>query len=241
MIWFNDISISDIAPVKIVDILVSPIQMTPTARQRPCGWGADFVRMTGGTRTVTVEFALLLDDMETRQNALLALSGWARSEDPGKIEITGHEGRYLEGVCTALPEPSIRQWWESKLRITFTCFDPFWKGAVSHSQAFSDGALSLFIPGSAEPEMSLVWTNTAVSDWTFTADGRSMTFEDLPAGAVDINLNRQTASVNGESIMSRFVLGGGNTFIRPRAGRVEITCTTTGSDTPTLVWRERWV
>ena len=57
MIYFNDISMDSIAPVKIEDIRVSPISYSVTARQRPIQYGADFVRETGGSRTVTITFA----------------------------------------------------------------------------------------------------------------------------------------------------------------------------------------
>ena len=86
MIIFNGVSIDQVAPIKIVDIRVSPIQMTVVARQRPVTWGADYVRMSGGSRTVAIEFALLTEDREARQTQLAALTRWARSDKPEKPE-----------------------------------------------------------------------------------------------------------------------------------------------------------
>lgn len=123
MIVFNGVALEQVAPVKIVDIRVAPISMSVTARQRPVRWGADFVRVTGGSRTVSIEFALLTDDRETRQNQLAAITRWARSDTPGRLTLPNRRGAYLEAICTALPEPSLRQWWESKLRIVFTTYD----------------------------------------------------------------------------------------------------------------------
>ena len=189
MIWFNEEALLDVAPVKIVDILVSPIQMTPTARQRPIKWGADFVRMGGGVRTVSVDFALLTDDMSSRQAILKQITRWARQVDIGTLRINGHEDMFLRATCTALPEPSMRQWWESKLRVVFTAFDPYWISDFQTVKEFSGGTLSTFIDGDAPALIRLEWTNTAVSDWSFTANGQTMAFSSIPAGEIVIDLN----------------------------------------------------
>ena len=65
MIIFNGVDLQEIAPIKIDDIKVSPIQTSPVARQR-VGFGQDFVRMNGSSRTVTVIFALLEQDKDKR-------------------------------------------------------------------------------------------------------------------------------------------------------------------------------
>ena len=64
MISFNNISLEQIAPVKIVDVLVSPIPLSPVARQRPIRFGADYVRMGGQPRTAAITFALLEQDLQ---------------------------------------------------------------------------------------------------------------------------------------------------------------------------------
>ena len=240
MIWFNEESILDVAPVRIVDVLVSPIRMTPTARQRPIKWGADFVRMTGGERTVDIEFALLTDSAMNRQEQLRQLARWARQAAPGALRIDGHEGVHLSAVCTGLPEPSYRQWWESKLRITFTCFEPYWLSDIPQAKAFSSGSVSAYIAGDAPALARIAWTNTAVSDWAFASGGRTMAFEGIPAGDVVIDLNRQTAACGGVSVMEKFVLSPTNAFILPACGNVEINCATTAADTPVLRWVSRW-
>ena len=54
MIIFNGVGLETVAPVKIEDILVSPVELSVTARDRPVRAGADFVRIKSGTRTVTI-------------------------------------------------------------------------------------------------------------------------------------------------------------------------------------------
>ena len=231
MIMFNGKALEQVAPVKVVDILVSPIQMTPVARQRPVTWGADFVRMSGGSRTVSIEFALLTQDRETRQNQLAAITRWARNDALGRLEIPNRRGVYLEAICTALPEPSLRQWWESKLRVVFTTFDnPYWTGIEEKSCACGTQFVAL---GDAPPLMRIERTlSGSASNQTYGNGSESMTFSSIPAGDLIIDLNRQTAQVGTTNIMQYYAFG--SSFLLPRAGTQTIT------GTGTVKWRERW-
>lgn len=231
MIVFDGTALEQVAPVKIVDIRVSPIAMTPVARQRPITWGADFVRMGGGSRTVAIEFALLTDDRDTRQNQLAAVTSWARSDKPGKLTLPNRRGAYLEVICTALPEPSLRQWWESKLRIVFTTYDnPYWTSVAEKSVACGTAFTAL---GDAPPLMRIERTlSAAATNQTYSNGSESMTFSSIPAGDLVIDLNRQTAAVDGSTIMSAYTFG--SSFLVPGTGAQTIT------GTGTVKWRERW-
>lgn len=232
MIVFNGTALEQVAPVRIVDILVSPISMTPTARQRPVAWGADFVRLTGGSRTVSIEFALLTDNRDTRQTQLREIIRWARSDTPGRLELPNRRGVYLEAVCTALPEPSLRQWWESKLRIVFTTFgNPYWTSIEQKSAACGT---PFYVLGDAPPLMQIVRTldAKATTPQTYANGTESMTFSEIYAGNMTIDLNRETASVNGVPIMYAYTYD--STWLRPRTGAQTIT------GTGTVQWRERW-
>ena len=231
MIFFDGKALESVAPVKIEDIRVSPIQMTAAARQRPVRWGADFVRMTGGSRTVDIVFALLTNNRDTRQAQLKAITAWARSDQPKKLELPNHGNLYLEAICTALPEPSLRQWWESRLRLVFTTFDnPFWTSAIERSapcgQAFT-------VLGDAPPIMRIEHTyESAATDQAWTDGEDEFTLNNVPAGKLVIDLNRQTVAHNDVSLMDEWEFE--STFIRPRTG----TRTITGVGT--IYWRERW-
>jgi hypothetical protein len=233
MIFFNDTSLESVAPqVRIMDVRVSPIALNPVARQRGALAGADFVRIIPRSRTVEVSFALIDDEWQTRQDALLAVNAWAISDTPGRLQLPGHEGRYLEAICTQLPEPSLRQWWESKLRVVFTTMDnPYWTSETERTAACGT---AFYVSGSAEPMMQITRTLSAAATNQSYSDGTStMTFSEIPAGDMAIDLNRQTAAVGGTSIMSAYSFS--STFIKPRMGSMTIT------GTGTVRWRERWM
>ena len=195
-------------------------------------WGADFVRLTGGSRTVSIEFALLTDNRDTRQTQLREITRWARSATSGRLELPNRRGVYLEAVCTALPEPSLRQWWESKLRIVFTTFDnPYWTSVGLKSAACGTAFMVL---GDAPPLMQIVRTLTekAVTPQTYSNGVESMTFSEIYAGNMTIDLNRETASVGGVPIMYAYTYD--SHWIPAKTGLQTIT------GTGTVLWRERW-
>lgn len=233
MIFFNDVSLESVAPqVRIMDVRVSPIALNPVARQRGALAGADFVRIIPRSRTVEVSFALIDDEWQTRQDALLAVNAWAVSNTPGRLRLPGHEGRYIEAICTQLPEPSLRQWWESKLRVVFTTMEnPFWTSDYEHTVACGT---AFYVGGSAPPLMKITRTlATQATNQSYSSGGDTMTFSAIPAGDMVIDLNRQTAAVGGASIMGAYSFG--STFIKPLKGSMTIT------GTGTVRWRERWM
>jgi hypothetical protein len=116
MIVFNGIALESVAPVKIEDIRVSPIKYSPVVRPRAVRFGSEFVRMGGGERTITLSFALLERNATARQEFLRAMSVWARTDAEYRLELPIDPAKYLVAVCTAKPEPSVRAWWENKLK-----------------------------------------------------------------------------------------------------------------------------
>lgn len=231
MIVYDGVALESVLPVKIEDIRISPVQATVTARPRPISAGADFVRITDGTRQVAIVFAMLEDNRFQRAQQLMQLSAWAHRETEGRLELAHYPGMYLQCICTALPEPSTRQWWESKLRIVFTCYDnPYFTDKREKSAAMGD---EFTVYGSAPPLMQIRGNNaSAVSDPGFTNWHESMHFTSIPAGSMVINLNRQTASVNGQSIMQNYTFN--SSFLLPRVGKQSM------AGVGTVYWRERW-
>lgn len=231
MIVFNRVDLQDIAPVKIDDIQVGSIQTSPVARQR-VGFGQDFVRMTGGNRTITVIFALLVQDRAERFKAFEAIKEWARPFEECSLVLPMDETRHFDCRCTGLPEPSYRQWWESKLRLVFTTFDnPYW---TSNDEIRTQCNVPFSIGGTAPPQIRIERRLTSrVANQTYAANGQSMFFEQIPAGQLKIDLNRQTAEVSGQSIMQYF--GKTGQFIKPVTGNITIT------GNGTVIYRERWV
>ena len=235
MIVFNDTALETVAPVMVEDIRVSPIALNVTARERPVRFGSDFVRLTGGRRTVSLTFSVLSENMELRAQQLQAITDWARTETEGKLMLPMYPGKFLTCICTALPEPSARQWWESKLRLTFsTISDPYWNDTAEKSAACGTAFTVL---GSAPPEMRIVRTLSAAASSQAYSDGQNtMTFSTIPAGDLEIDLNYQTAAVTANnvktSIMQYYAFD--SKFIIPHTGAMTIT------GTGTVKWRERW-
>ena len=79
MISYDNIDIRSIADVRIEDIRVSSISLSQTERPRTISAGSVFVRNRAAKRTVTVTFALLSDDINARQAALMAINAWAKT------------------------------------------------------------------------------------------------------------------------------------------------------------------
>jgi phage-related protein len=231
MIYFNGVSIMNAADVMIEDIRVSPIQLTAVARQRAIAFGADFVRMRGGSRTVTITFGLLDENMDSRQTKIRKIIQWARSEQPGRLILPHYNNMYLECICTALPEPSMRQWWESRLSLTFTTYDnPFFNSIQENS---AECGADFIVKGDAPPLMRIENTLYAAASHQAYSDGENtMTFSTIPRGKLVIDLNQQTATVGTESIMQHYEFG--SSFLIPKTGANNI------SGNGVVKWRERW-
>ena len=236
MIVFDGVSLNSVAKAMIEDVRVSPIAYDEVTRPRAIRGGSDFVRSRAGTRTVTITFALLDDNKVNRQKTLLAISEWAKNDKEYRLEVPGHPEHYLMAVCTGKPEPSLRQWWESKLRLVFTCYEnPYWNAKAEKSVACGTAA---YILGDAPPLMRIERTvsGSSVSNQSYSLDGKTMTFSTIPVGDAVIDLDNQTAwSKNGSTItdLMQYYLATGE-FLIPRTGSVNIT------GTGTVKYRERW-
>lgn len=232
MIVYNSVNLDSVAGVKIVDIHVSPIQSDPVVKARPVAGGSVLVRNRDGTRTVTVTFSLINQDMISRQAALDAISAWAKTDKEYKLELPGHPDKYLMAVCTDKPTPSIRQWWESSLRLVFTCYDnPYWNAKGEKSVACGT---AFNVLGDAPPLMRIERTvsGSAASNQSYALDSRTITFSSIPVGDMVIDLNSQTAVVGSTDIMQYYNVN--SKFLIPRTGSMTI------SGTGTVKYRERW-
>ena len=236
MIVFDGVSLNSVAKVDIEDVRVSPIALDEVTRPRAIRGGSDFVRSRAGTRTVAITFALLDDNMVSRQAALLAISEWAKNDKEYRLDLPGHPNRYLMAVCTGKPEPSLRQWWESKLRLVFTCYDnPYWNSVKEKTAAF---ATQFYVLGDAPPLMRIERsvTGSAASNQSYELDTNKITFSTIPVGDMVIDLNNQTAwSKNGTTITDLMQYYNVNSrFLIPRSGWQVML------GTGSIKYRERW-
>lgn len=233
MIKFDNVELTDIAPVKIEDVTVSPLQLSPVTRQRAIQFGAEFVRMGGGYRTVTVSFALLDANNADREGEMQAIRNWAQISTEKTLELPEFDGRHLECVCTQYPDHSYRKWWENKLKIVFTCFNnPFW---TSNDQVEVPCGTIFSIGGSATP-LVIIERNgvTPLTNQTYASRTESMTFTTIPAGKLTIDLNRQTAAIGNTSVMKYY--DPLSTWVVPKIGAYQYI-----NGAGTIKYRERWV
>lgn len=231
MIKFNGIDLEETIPeLKIEDIQVSPIQITPVARQR-INSGLDFIRMTEGSRTITITFAIPVDNIDERIEKLEELKAWAMLYQESQLSLPMFPGKHFDCRCTAYPVPSYRQWWENGMRLVFTTFNnPY---LTSDDEIRASCGTQFSVGGTASPMMRIERRlSSMVANQTYAADGKSMFFEKIPAGSLLIDMNRQTAQVSGTSIMQYF--GKTSKFIEPRTGNILI------SGVGTIIYRERW-
>ena len=233
MIKFNGKDMTDLFPVKIDDITVSPIQLNPVARQRAIQFGAEFVRIGGGERTVTVSFALLESNIDDREQIMSDIREWASIGKEYTLELPQYVNRHLECAVTQLPDYSYRKWWENKLRIVFTCYNnPYW---TSNELIEVPCGTTFSIGGSAPPLMTIERSGgTPLTNQVFSNGTDTMTFTTIPAGYLTIDLNRQTAAIGKTSIMKNYKPT--STWITPKVGAGQ---KITGVGT--IKYRERWV
>lgn len=231
MIEFNGVDLQDIAPVKIVDIFVPPMNVTPVANQH-VGIGQDFVRMTNGQRTITVTFSLLVDNLDERFALLEAIKEWARPWEECPLILPMFPEKHFDVRCTEYPDPSYRQWWESRLKLVFTTFEnPY---LTSNDEITAPTNYPLTIGGTAPPMIRIERNlSSRVANQTYACNGKSMFFSQIPPGKMVIDLNRQTAEVSGTSIMQWF--GKTSRFIEPINGNMTIT------GNGQIIYRERWI
>ena len=231
MIIFDGVDIQSVAKVQIVDVHVSPISYEVASRPNAIAPGSTFVRNRFGTRSVVITFALKEEEMNLRQDFLIAVNEWAKSDKEYRLEIPGHPNHYLMAVCTEKPSPSLRQWWEAGLRLVFTCFEnPFWTDKAEKSVACGTQFNAL---GDAQPLMRIERTlGSAASNQSYALDGRTITFSTIPAGSMVIDLDNQTAYVGSSDIMQYYNVN--SKFLIPRTGVQTI------SGTGTVKYRERW-
>lgn len=232
MIVFDGISLNSIAGVKVKDVQVFPIEYDETTRPRAIRSGSVFVRSRAGTRKIIITFGLLEENDITRQAALMAVSEWAKNDKEYRLELPGHPEHYLMAICTDKPEPSLRQWWESKLRLVFTCYEnPFWNAKFEKSVACGTQFNAL---GDAPPLMRIERTvsGSPASNQSYGLDGRTITFSTIPVGNMVIDLDNQTAYVGSTDIMQYYNVN--SKFPIPRTGVQTI------SGTGTVKYRERW-
>ncbi len=233
-IKFDNVLLEEVAPhIKIDDIVVSPLSYNATVNDRPTQPGRFFVRQTAASRTVTITFALLTDNRDDREAELQAIRDWAKTDKEYVMNLPHSSVRHLECVCTEHPESSYRQWWQNRMRLVFTCYNnPFWTSddliQARCGQEFS-------VSGSAPPLMTITRNLlSAAQSQSYSNGTETMIFTTIPAGNLEIDLNRRTAAIGGTSIAQYITPT--SRFLTPAVGGRQVI-----RGTGFVNIRERWV
>ena len=231
MLLFNGVAFEDVTAAKIVDIVVSPVTQAVTMVDRAVLSGADFVRIRGKTRTITVTFALLDQDRDARCESMEAIRRWAASDRPQRLMLPDRIGQYINAICTTFPQLSIREWWEVA-QIVFTSYEPFFTSTAESSSACGT---PFEVGGSQPPHMEIRATlSEAVQNPAWSNGSQTITLNgSVGPGQLVIDLERQTITLNGNSLMTSYAFPASD-FFSPELGYNNIT------GQGRVYWRERW-
>ena len=196
---FDDIDLCTVAPVKVVDIAVGQVKQNVITSPRPLRPGQTYVRATYASRVISVQFALLISTAIEREEALQAIRAWAHPGTPGELTVDSRPGQAITAVCTGLPEASMRQWWEDKLKVTFTAYEPLFYDQAERTAA---SGVSVYVIGNAPPQAYLTASVSEGNQTLTITDGtRTMTLKgQMSEGEVHVDLEHQTVrhSVDGD-------------------------------------------
>lgn len=232
MLIYNGAALEDIAPAQIVDITVSPVKQKVTSRSRAILSGEDFVRIRGETRTIKVTFALLTQDADARAAQAQAVRRWSAATQPQRLLLPDRQTQYINAVCTAPPEISIREWWKV-CNMTFTAYDPFFADTDEHSVSCGTG---FEVSGSSAPDMRIqadLLVAVPTPSWIWNDQKAIFLSGAVGPGHLIIDLTHQTITLDGVSIMTQYKWVVSD-FFAPQLGFNVI------DGRGRVYWRERW-
>ena len=157
MIEFNGQSISDIAPVKILNVAVSSPKPSVIARPIARKDGQVPVYRTNTTRTVTVTFNLLSQEQEQRVWWIERLNSWLSPRDERPLTMKKYPEVYLNVICTGTPDLTLRDWSEVHT-IQFTAYDPYFTATHEKTARVND---AFVVTGTQTPKLRITFDGGA--------------------------------------------------------------------------------
>ena len=228
MISFGGAFLEDVSPVRVISAAVGPAGVRPLAHQLP-GRGARLVRVSYAARQVIIRFVLTDGDAGMAAEHLMRINEWAGGAEEKRLTLPGCGAAHLMAVCTELPSLELSRAGDGVMRLRFTAFDPFWRADAEKSSPAGE----VFIGGSAPPLMRLTCRVESAGDVVWRCGGVKTRFADVPPGCLTVDLNDNTAELDGVSVINRFDPAGA--FIKPQTGRIAL------SGPGRIIWRERWL
>ena len=235
MVEFNGIEINQVAPVNVLDVVISAAPVNVATLDVPLLVGSKFVRRKIGTRTVTVTFVLMEEDEEARRRYLADIVEWATSDQEQVLKSTPDANGHLMAVCSQYPEQSSKQYWEV-LTLAFTASDPRYIENNEHTESAS-GEIS--VTKKQAPLFRIEQTiSSAISDATWRLGSEFVKLSgQVSPGKLVIDFDRESVTLNGESVAEKVTID--STFFKLSQGKNKIVCENGAGGS--AYWRERWI
>ena len=184
--WMDGAALSSLGPFLIQGAQEDPAETQVSTYSKLGADGSWFGDIRRTSLRVTLLVAIReLYDLSRRASLAETLAAWAQGR---VLELSNRPNRRLRVRCTTPPAlGSVRSYTE-ELRVEWTAWaPPYWEDntptLLDLSGAETEG--SIHVPGTAESPLRLTVTpSSALTDFTVTAGGQTITLEELavPAG-----------------------------------------------------------
>lgn len=235
MFEFNGVEINEVAPVNVLDVIVSSPPVNVTTLDIPLRAGSQFVRSKIGTRMVTVPFLLMEDDEEKRRRHIVNIIEWATTEQECRLISTPEPEGYLMAACSQYPNQSSRDFWEV-LTLVFTSSDPRYTACAEN---INSAGSYMFVDHKIPPKLTIrqMIDNTINNPaWRLGTEYVKISGSVTP-GELVIDFEKESVMLNGQSISEQVTID--STFFSLKKGANLIECENGAGGV--AYWSERWV
>ena len=234
MVEFDGVELNDVAPVNVIDVIVSAPSVELVTQNIPLMDGAHFVRSKRGMRMVTVTFVLMEQDEEVRRGHIAKICAWASKKQLCTLRGTPEPCGHLRAICTQYPDQKSREFWDV-LTLVFTAPDPRYIGCAEYVQDIAD---PVYIEREDDPAARIEQTvDATLTNPTWRLGDAYIKLTSVTPGALVIDLDRQSVTLNGESLGENVTLD--STFFQLQKGANQIECSNGAGGV--VRFRERWV
>lgn len=232
VLMFQSVSLEDVAPVRISNVIVSAPTINTYTEKKTSANGYYFAGRDYGDRIVTVYFYFHQLRPSQKAGYMSSIYEWAHSDAPERLEIQHYAGMYLLATCTGLPEISATDH-NDIMSIEFTAHDPaFYCNEISSSAC----GIPFTVRGSLPAYGYILNTNASpVTDpeWTLDA-GYSIALDgSVSAGEIRVETSPIYVTLDGTQIMDQVTLASRSLELTPGVHTI--------TGTGTVYWQEKYL
>ena len=235
MVEFNGALLTDIDPrIKISEVVVGAPAIQTVSIIPAISDGERFARKNYGPRNVTVYFLVMEPDETERTRIIDEIEAWAHSKKEEKLIVPQSEDGYLMAVCTKLPDDAAKEFW-SVLTIVFKAHNPYF---LAHTESHAQIGDEINVRRYAGPNWRIEQDiEKLIESPSWEMGDKQIGFSYVNAGKLVLDKEKQTALLDGNSILPSMLLG--SRFFELEHGRNTIEAQNGASGT--IYWRERWI